>query len=883
MFGQSGPKQKLACHEGFSFTRDPCHAGSRWRRDAPGRALGSGRKGMGRRMHDGEPQAAMGPQYANAPAGSPASPPSRAAMAGHAFPDARFHPGFEPHPGHENIRGLASVFWRRKAWILGPTILAFLASLFVVNMLPVRYTGEARVLLENRETVYSRPDRDNRASDPAIDPEAVASQVQVVMSRDLALRVIRELDLVKVEEFDPIAKGVNPVQAAFVLLGLAQDPRAVPLEERVFQTFLKRLLVFPQGKSRVISIEFQSEDPELAARIANRIAEEYLRREEGAKSETSRVTSDWLDKAIEPLMQRVLAAEAKVEAFRSSRGLFVGANNQTITNQQLSELNSQVATARSLQADMQSRAKLIREALRLGKVFETSEVNNNELVRRLLEQRAQLKAQIANDERTLLPGHPRMKELANQLKDLEGQIRSAAERAARAFDNDARAAGARVESLQAELSSQKKSATLSNEDEVQLKALERDAAALREQLNSYRNKFLDAAARTSENPSPADARVISRASPASEPTFPKKIPIVALVTLGTLLLSMTLIAAGHLMARAENGLDFAVPPQEPLPVPDQRRPDQPAKPAGIGAKLKWPFAKKPASAETEPEPVLPGWLPMPASPAPQETRVWAVPETPMRADEASWAGRPREGLGPDWARGPSQEIAHEIAQELAMLGFLGRAKILLVFGHGPEIRTSLHAMRFARRLAQDGAGLIVDFTGRSPLYRRALGSAEMTGANEGPGLGDGTRTGAKPGLADYLACAASPADIIHRDVGSSLHILPANGLAKQGGFGPSAKGEILALIDLLAQSYAHIVIDAGAVGGVGEMIAELADAFVLLTSAANESPALRASADRLEGLRGSPVFVLSAAADPLGEAARQPANDRFGAPHSGAA
>ncbi len=405
------------------------------------------------------------------------------------------------------------------------------------------------MLLENRETVYSRPDRDTRGADPAIDPEAVASQVQNVMSKDLALKVIHEMGLHKRTEYDPVQNGLGISGSILVALGLQKDPRTIPQDERVLEMYFRRLLVYPLGKSRVIAIEFQSQDPQVAASVANRIAEEYLAREEGAKNQTSRVTSEWLEKAVEPLMKRVQQAEAKVEVFRASKGLFVSTNNTNITTQQLSELNTQLSLARSQQADLQARARIIREALRLGKVFETSEVINNELVRRLLEQRAGLKAQIALEERTLLPGHPRMKELASQLQDLEGQVRSAAERAARAFENDARAAGARVASMQTELDNQKKVTALSNEDEVQLKALERDAVALREQLNSYRNKFLDAAARSTESTQPADARVISRAFPQSEPTFPKKIPIILLATLGTLVVSSTLIATQALMAR----------------------------------------------------------------------------------------------------------------------------------------------------------------------------------------------------------------------------------------------------------------------------------------------------------------------------------------------
>ncbi|HUN10899.1 MAG TPA: Wzz/FepE/Etk N-terminal domain-containing protein, partial [Rhabdaerophilum sp.] len=110
---------------------------------------------------------------------------------------------------HQSVGSVAGALWRKKFWIVIPTLIALLASLAVVNILTPRYTGEARVLLENRETVYSRPDRDTGAGSTSIDPEAVASQVQNVMSKDLALKIIREMELYKREEYDPVQKGLG--------------------------------------------------------------------------------------------------------------------------------------------------------------------------------------------------------------------------------------------------------------------------------------------------------------------------------------------------------------------------------------------------------------------------------------------------------------------------------------------------------------------------------------------------------------------------------------------------------------------------------------------------------------------------------------------------
>jgi uncharacterized protein involved in exopolysaccharide biosynthesis len=433
--------------------------------------------------------------------------------------------------------------WR---WVLVPTLLAFAGSLLFVNLVSPRYTGEAKVLLESRESFYTRPGQD-REERPLIDEQAVASQVQVVLSRDLAREAVSRLGLVGNPEFDPLVNGIGPVRRLMILFGLASNPYDYAPEERVLDNFYDRLLVYPAGRSRVLTIEFRSKDPELAARAANTVAELYLERQETAKKDTARSASTWLGPAIDQLRSRLAQAEAKVEEFRSRTGLLLGGNNATITTQQLSDLNAQLAQARSAQADAQAKARLIRDMIRSRQTTEIPDVANNELIRRLTEQAVSLRTQLALESRTLLPQHPRIKELNAQLADLEAQMRTAAERTVRTLENEARLAGSRVEGIQATVDAQMKVAAGANENEVQLRALDREARAEREQLESYLTRYREALARDVENATPPDARIVSRAVAPQAPSFPRKVPTVSLVTLAALVFSMGIVVARELL------------------------------------------------------------------------------------------------------------------------------------------------------------------------------------------------------------------------------------------------------------------------------------------------------------------------------------------------
>ena len=410
-----------------------------------------------------------------------------------------------------------------------------------------RYKSEARILVDGRENVFLRPNGERNEERNALDAEAVTSQVQLLLSRDLAREVIKKNKLAERPEFDPVLRGISPMKSLLALFGIGRDPFSMTPEERVLDAYFDRFTAYAVDKSRVIVIEFQSRDPDLAARVANSIADGYLVLQQNARQEQAKAASQWLSGEIDNLRKKVADAESRVEDFRSKSSLFVGTNNTTLSNQQMGELNTQLNNARALKSDAESKARLIREMLQSGKPIEASEVLNSELMRRLSEQRVTLRAQLAEQSSTLLDNHPRIKELKAQLADLDRQIRDEAGKISRSLDNDARIAGGRVDGLSASLDQLKKQATSTNGQDVQLRALEREAKAQRDLLESYLAKYREANTRENIDAAPADGRIISRASVSNTPAYPKKLPIVLIATLATLMLSAGAIATGELL------------------------------------------------------------------------------------------------------------------------------------------------------------------------------------------------------------------------------------------------------------------------------------------------------------------------------------------------
>jgi uncharacterized protein involved in exopolysaccharide biosynthesis/Mrp family chromosome partitioning ATPase len=452
--------------------------------------------------------------------------------------------------GEPDMRGLGRVLWQKKTRIVGLTLFAAAGAFLVVNSITPRYRSESRLLLESRENVFLRAEADKNGGDRSsmIDPEAVTSQIQIVLSRDLASEVIKKENLASNPEFDPMAGGGSLLKSIIGLFRVGRDLSAMSREERTLEAYYDRLNVYAIEKSRVIVVSFSSANSDLSARIANTIAESYLKMQQVAKQDQTRAAGTWLAEEIEKMRKRVSEAEDKVEAYRVKSNLFVGSNNTSLPSQQLTEINSQIAAARGQKADLEARARQLRDLIRSGQSIDSSDIANSDTMRRLIEQRIALRNQLAEQSTTLLDRHPRILELKAQIAEIDRQVRTEGERLARQLDNDAKVAGDRLETLTASLDTVKKLASQSNEQDVQLRALEREAKTQRDLLESYLSKYREASARDNINAAPPEARIISRATPAIKPAYPNKMPTILIAAFAAFALSAGFTVTGALLA-----------------------------------------------------------------------------------------------------------------------------------------------------------------------------------------------------------------------------------------------------------------------------------------------------------------------------------------------
>ena len=344
-----------------------------------------------------------------------------------------------PLPGDLDLRTLGQALVRNRDWIIVPTVLAAVLSIAAVNLVTPRYKSEARILIDGSENVLTRPNGERNEERPALDAEAATSEVQLLVSSDLAVEIIKKNKLAGQPEFDPVLQGLSPTKSLLALFGIGRDPLSRKPEQRVLDAYFDHFTAYAVDKSPVIVIEFESRDPELAARVANSIAESYLVLPQNARPAQTKSASQWLSVEFENLHKKVAEAKSRVEDFRSKSSLFPGTSDTT------------------------------------------------------------------------------------QLTSIEGQ-------------------------------------------DVQLRALEREAKTERDLLQSYLAKYREANTRENIDAAPAHGRIISHATVSTTPAYPKKLPIVLIATLATLMLSAGAIASGELLRMTAPRVAAAFAPS-PVPAP----------------------------------------------------------------------------------------------------------------------------------------------------------------------------------------------------------------------------------------------------------------------------------------------------------------------------
>ncbi len=267
------------------------------------------------------------------------------------------------------------------------------------------------------------------------------TQYKVLSSDDLAERVIRELHLDQRSEFLPPAHGWSwpwtPAQAS--PLPTRIDAAAVPdplVQETVLTRFQDRLDIRPIRRSRAVEIRFDSQDPQLAARAVNTVAENYIRKNMEARWEAAQKASAWLSQQLNDLKAKLEKSEDDLQKYAASNDLLFlemdKGNAENIINQSVREIQDELTRAEADRFEKESVFRLLQS----GDYSALPGVLDNKLLQDLTVKLADLQREHAQLAATFSESYFKVKETQSQIDEVQSSLERERWRAAQKISND---------------------------------------------------------------------------------------------------------------------------------------------------------------------------------------------------------------------------------------------------------------------------------------------------------------------------------------------------------------------------------------------------------------------------------------------------------------
>ena len=390
---------------------------------------------------------------------------------------------------------IIDVLWRRKLLIFSVVIVLMAgAAVQIASLIPL-YDSRALVLIDTRRNAMS--DLQAIVSGSQSDLLQVQTQVDIIRSQALAIDVARRLDLMREPEFAAaIFRRPGGLAAQFApllaLAGQAPPPAPVLTDEEKLRAAAAvlandKLTVVNDARSYVIAVQARTEDPELAARIANTYAEVYLAFNKQLKDSAVLRANHFLDQRLAPLKDKLREAEREVANYREQNGLIEDRSNSgggerrvTVLGQQFAQLNAQMVQATAARLQREVSLEQIREAQRgRGSLYAIPEVVASPLIQRLRAQQSEISTRVASLAQSRMDGNPALIGLRAEEREVRARIDDEVAKTVGAITSEVAAARAREEALRQTLAELQIQVADQSKAEIRLRELESEATAAR--------------------------------------------------------------------------------------------------------------------------------------------------------------------------------------------------------------------------------------------------------------------------------------------------------------------------------------------------------------------------------------------------------------------
>lgn len=294
------------------------------------------------------------------------------------------------------------------------------------------------------------------SNDVGPSPDYYATQYKVIQSRPVVETVIERLEL----------------KQRMPHIGYADDP---------YLAFLGGLTVEPVKNTRLVLVKYDDRDPVLAAKLANAVANQYVKYGLDVKQTEAQTATVWLNEQIEALRSKAQQSSRALQAYQAKADLLGLQDQRQITQAKLMEFNKAYLEAQGQRLASESR---LRELKRIAKDPSGSEtifiVANDPLIQKLKTEASDLQIERSKLSQIYREKHPDLQQLDAQLRQVNQRLQDEIQKMVRALETEAAVAKARESSLLANMDALRREARSLNEREAQALSLQREKDSVEE-------------------------------------------------------------------------------------------------------------------------------------------------------------------------------------------------------------------------------------------------------------------------------------------------------------------------------------------------------------------------------------------------------------------
>ncbi|MBR9884893.1 MAG: GumC family protein, partial [Oceanospirillales bacterium] len=405
---------------------------------------------------------------------------------------------------------LWQTIWRRKWSIITLTLVVMmLAALVVLSVTPI-YKGVSTLLIEQKaakavsiEDIYGLDGGSN---------EYLQTQFELLKSRELAERVVRELNLTTHPELDPRQQPEPLIDISGMLKSFDIRkwlPIATPADfeasdelteaqifDRVVLAFMERTTISPVMKTQLVKVEVEMADAALAAQAANALANAYIESQLEAKLDMTQTATNWMNERLSTLKSKLQESERNLQAFREAENLVDLEGVTTVAGGELSQTGDRLIDARRSRAEAESQYRQVASMKSAGweRLATVPAVLSNPLVQQFKAEEGRARSKVQELSRRYGPKHPKMISANTELSAASTNLRSQVDQVVASIEREYQLATANERSLQGSFNRNKEQIQDIKRKEFKLRELQREVDSNRSLYDTFMTRLKETSA-----------------------------------------------------------------------------------------------------------------------------------------------------------------------------------------------------------------------------------------------------------------------------------------------------------------------------------------------------------------------------------------------------